>query len=29
MKVNNYRINFDKFNDLHLENYKSIIYKKV
>ena len=28
MKVNNYRINFDKFNDLHLENYKSIIYKK-
>ena len=28
MKINNYRINFDKFNDLHLDNYKSIIYKK-
>ncbi len=28
MRINNYKINFDKFYDLHLENYKSIIYKK-
>ena len=28
MNINNFIINFDKFDDLHLENYKSIIYKK-
>ena len=28
LKVNNNFINLNKFNDLHLENYKSIIYKK-
>ena len=28
MNVNNFRINFDKFDDLHLNNYKSILNKK-
>ena len=28
MRINDYKINFDIFNDLHLENYKSIINKK-
>ncbi len=28
MNVNNFKINFDKFDDLHLANYRSIINKK-
>jgi UDP-N-acetyl-2-amino-2-deoxyglucuronate dehydrogenase len=28
MKVDGKKINFDKFNDLHYENYKKIIYEK-